>query len=315
MQVTVIIPVYQAERFIVAAVESALAQPETAEVLLIEDGSKDKSLAICQKLTSDARIKLLTHPDGKNMGASASRNLGIRNASMPFIAFLDSDDTYLPGRFDVTKTIFAKHGDADGVHEIIGAHYHDPAFRERHIVQASGENTGIRVSTKPEDLFRILATGKYGHISLDGLVMKKSALDQIALLDTNMVMSEDSDFILRLAATRRFYGGDPSRIIALRGVHGQNSVFVNPRVMYYRRKYLQKCIDHHFYGSTDLIAQLYIITRRVGAGKLYAPFRRLGKFALPVKLVAIAGYLLIRPALLLNLTKLALRGIVKSTSS
>ncbi|HLF64372.1 MAG TPA: glycosyltransferase family 2 protein [Saprospiraceae bacterium] len=315
MQVSVIIPVYNAASFVETAVASVLSQPEAIEVLLIEDGSRDGSYEICQRLASDPRVRLMNHPGRANYGVASSRNLGIRNTTMPFIAFLDADDTYENGRFEVTKRVFEKHPDADGVHEMIGVHYHDPGLRSQLPDRSHFENTNITIPAPPDDLFRILARGKHGHIHLNALTLKRSALDPEDLMDTSLVMSEDSDFILRFAATHKLYGGDLSRIVAKRGVHGRNSVLTNPHVMEYRKRYLQKCIDHNFYGSKDLIAQCYILTRRVGAGRFFAPFRRLGKFAMPAKFVGIAGYLIIRPGLLLNLTKLALSQVVKSIRS
>jgi glycosyltransferase involved in cell wall biosynthesis len=81
MQVSVITPVYNAASFVTQAVESALQQPETAEVLIIEDGSPDNSLEVCQELAKKyEKVKLLRHPNGENRGAGASRNLGMRNA-------------------------------------------------------------------------------------------------------------------------------------------------------------------------------------------------------------------------------------------
>ena len=80
MQISVIIPVYNAEDFVTLAVESALAQPETGEVILIEDGSPDNSLTICQELEEKYnKVRLLRHPHGRNKGAAASRNLGMKS--------------------------------------------------------------------------------------------------------------------------------------------------------------------------------------------------------------------------------------------
>jgi glycosyltransferase involved in cell wall biosynthesis len=301
MEVSVIIPVYNAEKFINSAVQSACNQEEVKEILLIEDGSTDNSYSICQQLASDPRIKLITHPGHVNRGAAATRNLGIKNASMPFLAFLDSDDVYEPKRFENTKKIFEMHPDADGVHEMIGVHYYDPELKAQLIRQTSGENTGIKIDVPPSRLFRILASGRHGHISLDGLVLRRSSLKQDDLLDTQFPMSEDSEFILRLAANKKLYGGDVSRIVTLRGVHGQNSIFTNPRVMHFRKAYLEKCIANQFYGSDDFIAKLHIISRRVGAGKFYAPFRKFGKLALPVKLVGMFGYLISQPKAIMSL--------------
>jgi len=307
LQISVIIPVYNAARFVEFAVNSALQQPETSEVILVEDGSKDDSYRICQQLTTDPRVKLFTHPGHENQGASSSRNLGIRNATSPYIAFLDADDTYSTERFSKSKEIFSLHPDADGTYETIGVHYHNPEQIQKHLERIEGGNTGIRIRSTPANFFRVLATGKYGHVHLDGLVIRKSALEGFDVFDTRLVLGEDVDFILRLAATRQLYGGDPNRIVALRGVHDDNTVFHNPHALLYRRKYLQKCIDHDFYGSKDLTACLYIVSRRVGASPVYAPFRYLGKLALPFKLLCVAGYLLWHPRSLWSLMKRILK--------
>src|SRR5210317_669111 len=96
MDISVVIPVFNAERYVESAVESALRQSETAEVILVEDNSPDNALEICQRLEAqDPRVRLFRHGDGKNHGAGESRNLGIRNARCDYIAFLDADDYYV----------------------------------------------------------------------------------------------------------------------------------------------------------------------------------------------------------------------------
>ena len=88
ISISVIIPVYNAEKFLRTAVESALREPETSEVILVEDGSSDNSLAICRQLASESsKVRLFQHVDGKNRGVSASRNLGLVKAQSEFIAF------------------------------------------------------------------------------------------------------------------------------------------------------------------------------------------------------------------------------------
>ncbi|PIY03241.1 MAG: glycosyltransferase family 2 protein, partial [Bacteroidetes bacterium CG_4_10_14_3_um_filter_31_20] len=74
-------------------------QPETSEVILIEDGSPDNGLDVCTSLAKKySKVRLYRHENGENKGASASRNLGIRKANYPYVAFLDADDFYLPNR-------------------------------------------------------------------------------------------------------------------------------------------------------------------------------------------------------------------------
>ena len=121
MQVSVITPVYNAEKFLRQAVFSALALEEVGEIILIEDNSPDGALKVCQELEAEhERVKLFRHPNGENRGASASRNLGIKVANCEYISFLDADDFFAPDRFSHTKKIFSEKPGADGVYEAIG---------------------------------------------------------------------------------------------------------------------------------------------------------------------------------------------------
>lgn len=89
--VTVIIPVYNAEKYICRCVDSVLAQTYADfELLLINDGSKDKSGDICEEYaTLDSRIRVFHK---KNEGASSARNYGLDRAKGKYICFIDADD-------------------------------------------------------------------------------------------------------------------------------------------------------------------------------------------------------------------------------
>ena len=92
-KISVIIPVYGAEKYVAATVQSLLDQTyENFEALIIDDGSPDRSLEICQQFT-DPRIKIIRQ---KNRGLAGARNTGIRHAQGDYIAFLDADDLWLP---------------------------------------------------------------------------------------------------------------------------------------------------------------------------------------------------------------------------
>ncbi|HAG80054.1 MAG TPA: glucosyl transferase [Cyanobacteria bacterium UBA12227] len=91
--VSVIIPVYRVEQYIAATVQSVLDQTyKHFEVLIVDDGSPDKSVEICQQF-QDPRIKIIRQ---ENRGANAARNEGIRQAKGEYLAFLDGDDAWLP---------------------------------------------------------------------------------------------------------------------------------------------------------------------------------------------------------------------------
>ena len=89
--ITVIVPVYKAEKYLHRCVDSILAQTFTDfEVLLIDDGSPDRSGEICEEYAQkDARVRVF-HKD--NAGVSSARNLGLDNAKGEWVTFVDSDD-------------------------------------------------------------------------------------------------------------------------------------------------------------------------------------------------------------------------------
>jgi len=96
-KVSVIIPVYAAEKYIAATVQSVLDQTyKNFELLIVDDGSPDKSIQICQQFT-DSRIKIICQV---NRGVSAARNNGIRHAQGEYIAFIDADDLWVPEKLE-----------------------------------------------------------------------------------------------------------------------------------------------------------------------------------------------------------------------
>jgi len=104
--VSVIIPVYNAEKYIARAIESIQAQSvEGWELLLVNDGSTDKSLEIMNRYAAlDSRLKIYNQP---NAGPSLARNLGIANARSKYMTFIDADDLarpfYLKSLIDVAE--------------------------------------------------------------------------------------------------------------------------------------------------------------------------------------------------------------------
>lgn len=235
LQVSVVVPVYKAAAFVEDAVRSVLALKEVQEVVLVEDGSPDESLARCEALVAaDPRVRLYRHEGGVNMGAAASRNLGMRKATAPFVAFLDADDRFLPERFHAEARIFEEHPDAEGVYNAIGVHYHDAEGQRRFDTQFGSKLTTMRVVLPPEKLFDALAGVSglldVGHFSLDGLTMRRSALERMpTLMREDLVIGEDSEFIIRLSYHTRLHPGVLDAPVALRGVHAENRVTRDPR--------------------------------------------------------------------------------------
>lgn len=91
MLISVIVPVYNAEKFLNKSIESVINQSyKNIELILVNDGSTDNSETICNKYAlADKRIKVISQ---NNSGPAAARNTGIRHASGDFVFFLDADD-------------------------------------------------------------------------------------------------------------------------------------------------------------------------------------------------------------------------------
>ncbi|MBD2200065.1 MULTISPECIES: glycosyltransferase family 2 protein [Calothrix] len=96
-KVSVIVPVYQVEKYIHETISSILQQTwQDFELLIIDDESRDRSIEICREFT-DSRIKIISQ---KNRGLAGARNTGIRHAQGEYLAFLDSDDLWLPQKLE-----------------------------------------------------------------------------------------------------------------------------------------------------------------------------------------------------------------------
>lgn len=96
-KVSVITPIYKVEQYIADTVKSVLNQTyQNFEYLIVNDGSPDRSVEICQQF-KDPRIKIINQ---ENRGANAARNNGIRQAQGEYIAFLDGDDIWLPEKLE-----------------------------------------------------------------------------------------------------------------------------------------------------------------------------------------------------------------------
>ncbi|MDP4286101.1 MAG: glycosyltransferase family A protein [Bacteroidota bacterium] len=220
------IPVYNAASFVTKAVESALIQPEVAEVLLIEDGSTDNSLDECRQLIDKyEKVKLFTHPNNVNRGAGLSRNLGIKNATFDYIAFLDADDYFLPNRFEAEREIFINKPNTDGVYGALGFHFYSEKEKNKFPELQTGNLTTMPGKVSPGELFLSilwLHPNVNGHFSVDTLTVKRNIFFGKTALFNDLELREDTVFILQLTLNCVIEPGILTRPVGMRGVHDKN---------------------------------------------------------------------------------------------
>src|SRR4051794_11943115 len=96
--ISVILPVHNRADVLARAIQSVLDQTlKDFELIVVDDGSTDSSVTVAKSF-ADPRIKIIEL--GQNRGGNAARNAGVRAAAAPLIAFLDSDDIYLPQKLE-----------------------------------------------------------------------------------------------------------------------------------------------------------------------------------------------------------------------
>jgi glycosyltransferase involved in cell wall biosynthesis len=184
-KVSAVIPTYNYAQFVREAIESALAQSwSNMEVVVVDDGSTDDT---AQRLAEYGdRIRTIRQ---ENRGLSAARNTGIREASGEYIAFLDSDDVWLPEKTAMQMRLASEKG-----FEVV--------------VSRGGEKTGSALTF--EDCFFI--SPGFGSTAL----MKKSLFDEVGGFDESLRSVEDRDMMLRLTRGGRRIGVVGEELVHIR---------------------------------------------------------------------------------------------------
>ncbi len=125
--VSVSIPFLNSERFLAEAIESVLNQTYSLwELFLVDDGSSDGSTAIARDYAASlpTKIHYLEHPGHRNCGLPSSRNLGARTGTGEYLAFLDSDDVWMPHKLEQQVSLMDAHPEA-GLLYGLSEYWHD----------------------------------------------------------------------------------------------------------------------------------------------------------------------------------------------
>jgi glycosyltransferase involved in cell wall biosynthesis len=194
--VSVVIPLYQTERYIAGTIRSVLAQTfADFEILVIDDGSKDRGPAIARSF-NDPRVRVISQ---ENRGLAGARNTGIRLAAAPLIAFLDADDLWQP-------TKLAEHVAQMTADASVGV-----SFSHSRFIDEAGLPLGLyqrpagRAFTADEHFCNNpIGNGSAPVIRravFDAIGFKAESLDRVCWFDESFRQSEDVECWVRIAAT------------------------------------------------------------------------------------------------------------------
>ncbi|MGO9273601.1 MAG: glycosyltransferase family 2 protein [Terriglobia bacterium] len=189
-KVSVVIPAYNAARWIAGTLDSVLAQTfRNFEVIVVDDGSSDETPQVVAGYGS--RVRYLRKENG---GAASARNVGIHASGGPYIAFLDADDLWLPEKLQLQMDLFSRHPDLAWV-------YSDAMVFDGEAGQELHKYT-ISDVTKlcTGDVLRALLL--FNFIASPTPVIRRDVFDAVGYFNEASLMRglEDWDMWLRIAA-------------------------------------------------------------------------------------------------------------------
>lgn len=265
--VSILIPCYNAERWLAATLESALAQTWTnSEVIVINDGSQDGSLRVAREFAGRG-VRVIDQP---NAGASAARNRGLREARGEFIQFLDADDLLSPDKIAAQVALLRRQPAGTLATCTWGRFASDPAA-------AQFVDAAVFRDFAPVD-FLVLAgdTGAMMHPS--AWLVPRAVADRAGPWDESLSLNDDGEYFCRVAlagarlvfcpAGRSYYrSGLAGSLSQQRGERARRSQFRSlelitdrllaaedsPRTRRAAANYFQRFIHDFFPAPADLM--------------------------------------------------------------
>lgn len=195
--ISVIIPVYNGERYLAEAIKSVLGQTlPAAEVIVVDDGSTDGSVEIARRFSPSVRYFRQT-----NQGPATARNVGVNAAQGQMLAFLDADDLWLPEKLAKQVPMLQQQSDGYVVcrfHPILEPNVTWPAGLNRAYFES--EPTGFVPS---------------------GLLVARTAWENVGPFDPSYRVGEDSEWFFRARKLKTAEGVVP-QVLFTKRFHGQN---------------------------------------------------------------------------------------------
>jgi glycosyltransferase involved in cell wall biosynthesis len=209
-EVSVVIPVYNGEQYLREAIESVLGQDyRPIQLIVVDDGSTDRSADIARSFGSDVHYRFQP-----NRGIGAARNTGTELARGSFLAFLDADDVWMPGKLTRQMAAFA----ADPALDMVFGLVRQFSSRDR---QEPG------TEQPPENLFQGYLAG--------AMLIKHDSFLRAGLFDTKWVLGEFIDWYLRVIE-QGLKSVVLQDVVLARRIHDDN---VGVRERHHRHDYLR----------------------------------------------------------------------------
>ena len=284
--VSVIIPAYNAEKFIVDALDSIFAQTyRPIQIIVIDDGSNDRTAKIVRSYQTSRSSEAIEQIElqyiyQENGGPSKARNSGIKVAKGKYLAFLDSDDMWPQSKLSLQGKMMKRHpevsllfGDSQRFSETIA---NTPSMFQ---ANSYGKDFFGNEFYVLDAYKKIITCGNF--ITTGSVIVRRDALESVGLFDESLKYSEDVDFWLRIAL--KYPVAYTDNLCLVRRIHKAN-LSVDSEKMYLGfvdviRKHaelfkteistakinVRRCIQHKYYE----LALLLYVKNRISCSRKY----------------------------------------------
>lgn len=279
-RVSVVIPTYNRAQFIASAIESVLTQTfGDFELIVVDDGSTDRTSEIVTSI-SDPRVVFVRQ---ENAGRSTARNRALALAKGAYIAFLDSDDLYLPGKLALQIQYMDQHPEAGMI------------YTSACCIDADGNDLPERYeASRSGRIYADIAFFRPVTITLPTVVVRREILEQVGGFDEQMNRFEDTDMWRRVSKVTDIHAISVDtcklRTHDDNGLRAQNPDQIVSSIEYYARKILREDADvsalrlrqglgglHYYYGRAFMTVAGWeahsrkLFARALGYWPFYAP--------------------------------------------
>ena len=243
MKITVIIPTYNRDRFILRAIESVQNQTtKVNEIIIVDDGSDDNT----KDILKDIDIKYIYQ---ENEGVSSARNMGIKNSKNEWIAFLDSDDTWNETKIEKQIEFHMQNKN------ILLSHTNELWNRNNKIIKQK------KHQQKPNG-FCFLDNLSACKIGPSTVMIHKEIFNQVGIFDEQLTVCEDYDLWLRISQKFEIGYIDEKLITKYAGHENQLS-FTTFAIDQYRIQALEKHLESDYKNNVkeELVHKIDLILK------------------------------------------------------
>jgi len=284
--VSILIPAYNAEKWIGETIRSAIGQTwKRKEIIIVDDGSRDRTLAVARQYESES-VRVVA---SKNRGSAATRNLALEHSRGDYIQYLDADDLLMPDKIERQLSALRGSNNRRILLSSPWAHFY---YRTQ---GACFVNNSLCQDLSPVE-WLVRKMGENLHMQTGTWLTSRELTEAAGPWDTRLVSDDDGEYFCRVllasqgtrfvAGTGVFYRSTGSSRVSFIGASDKkkDAMFVSMKlhVQYLRSleesdrvrraclTYLQTWYDHFYPERSDIVTELQALARELG-GNLEVP--------------------------------------------